>query len=431
LRVIRCFAITPAKPSWDARFSCSGGCVCGPVGEYFLLTLAAQLMTLPVIVYHFHRFSLVALIANPIILPVQPALMVLGGMSLLCGLVDLSIGKLLAYAVWPLAGFTIRVVEGLANTPYAEFALGSVKPALVIAFYGIILLWVYAQSRIKAGFKFVTPAFGLAVLIALTVQVWRVALAAPDGLLHVVVLDVNPGEISGEAVLIQSPQGRFVLINGGPSQNQLSNALGRRLVGSAGALDVLVVAGVEEGQIRALPGVIPRYLPENVIWAGETHANRPARYLYEALKKGNRIPLRAQEGMSLDLGEGARLNFLAVRPRGAVLLLTWQRFRMLLPIGLDFEALETLETQGSLNTVTAVLLAGNGYAPLNSPKWVQSLQPEIVLISVAARDLRGLPDDEVLLTVQDYPLLRTDENGWIELVTDGTKMWVEVERKQR
>jgi competence protein ComEC len=43
----------------------------GVVGEYFLLTLAAQLTTLPLMVYYFKRISLTALIVNPLILPVQ------------------------------------------------------------------------------------------------------------------------------------------------------------------------------------------------------------------------------------------------------------------------------------------------------------------------------------------------------------------------
>jgi competence protein ComEC len=41
----------------------------GPVGAYFLFTLAAQLLSLPVTLFHFRRFSLVAWAANPVVLP--------------------------------------------------------------------------------------------------------------------------------------------------------------------------------------------------------------------------------------------------------------------------------------------------------------------------------------------------------------------------
>jgi hypothetical protein len=41
---------------------------------------------------------------------------------------------------------------------------------------------------------------------------------------------------------------------------------------------------------------------------------------------------------------------------------------------------------------------------------------------------QGLPDREALEAVEGYELLRTDQNGWIELATDGRQMWVEVEK---
>jgi predicted membrane metal-binding protein len=45
----------------------------GPAGEHLLFTLAAQVMTLPLSLFYLQRFPLAALIANPVILPLQPA----------------------------------------------------------------------------------------------------------------------------------------------------------------------------------------------------------------------------------------------------------------------------------------------------------------------------------------------------------------------
>ena len=52
-----------------------------------------------------------------------------------------------------------------------------------------------------------------------------------------------------------------------------------------------------------------------------------------------------------------------------------------------------------------------------------------MLLSVAADDRDGLPDLETLAATEGYTLLRTDQNGWIQLSTDGYKMWIEVERE--
>jgi beta-lactamase superfamily II metal-dependent hydrolase len=124
------------------------------------------------------------------------------------------------------------------------------------------------------------------------------------------------------------------------------------------------------------------------------------------------------------------LRTLAVGPRGAVLLLEWGNFRILLPVGIDFDMLEDLQADPSLNQVTALLLADSGYAPANPPEWIEKLRPEVALLSVAAGDREGRPLPEVLEALKDYTLQRTDQNGWIELSTDGEQIWVEVERKE-
>ena len=51
----------------------------------------------------------------------------------------------------------------------------------------------------------------------------------------------------------------------------------------------------------------------------------------------------------------------------------------------------------------------------------------MVLLSAGADDPRSQPDPETLLALEGYTLLRTDRNGWIEVITDGEMMWVEVE----
>jgi beta-lactamase superfamily II metal-dependent hydrolase len=91
--------------------------------------------------------------------------------------------------------------------------------------------------------------------------------------------------------------------------------------------------------------------------------------------------------------------------------------------------LEELQADPSLAPVTALLLAESGYAPANPPGWIERLQPQVVLLSVAAGDREGRPDQQVLQAVQGRTLLRTDQNGWVELSTDGERLWVEVERK--
>ena len=73
------------------------------VNEYFTLTLAAQLTTIPIMAYHFKRISLISFVANPFILPAQPAVMVISGLAVFISLVSLLLGQLIAWLAWPFA----------------------------------------------------------------------------------------------------------------------------------------------------------------------------------------------------------------------------------------------------------------------------------------------------------------------------------------
>lgn len=212
----------------------------GPVGEYLLFTLAAQLTTLPLILYYFHQASYISLIANPLVLPAQPPLMILGGLATIAGLVFFPLGRFLSVFAWPWIAYTIRIVEALAQAPGAARTIAPLSPWVVLIFYLALFSLTLLGSRFKAWLsKFSvllaqtlaeerTPRLGWVaslVVALLALAVWQRFLNRPDGRLHLTVLEAG----SGEALLIQTPAGSSLLLNGGASANALSDALGRRL----------------------------------------------------------------------------------------------------------------------------------------------------------------------------------------------------------
>jgi competence protein ComEC len=247
----------------------------------------------------------------------------------------------------------------------------------------------------------------------------------PDQRLHITFLDVG----SADAVLIKTPTGKHILVNGGPSVTTLADELGRRLPAFNRKLDWLIVAGTAEEDVAALPRVIERYPPDAVLWSGNTQASFSSGALNEYLAVSDINVLSAEPEQVLELGDGAALRVLTVGPRGAVLLVEWKNFRTLLPVGMSFEALDELRNGADVGPVSVLSLADAGYAASNPPEWIANLNPELVLLSVSAADENGMPDSTVLDSIKDYQLLRTDQNGWVEITTDGDRMWVNVERK--
>ncbi len=400
--------------------------------EFVLLTLAAQVTTIPIMAYHFKRISLVSFIANPFVLPVQPAVMIIGGLAVLLSLIWFPLGQVAAWVAWPFVVYTIRMVEVFDRVPHGTLFLGDFSIWFVILVYAALFSVTFGGDRLKEWFQSmkrdqvkVPVGTGLIILTLALLLIWRAAVAIPDKFLHVTFLDVG----SADAVLIKTPTGKSVLINGGPSVTTLSDQLGRRLPTFNRKLDWLIVAGTDENDVAALPRVIERYPPDAVLWSGNTQASFSSGVLNEYLSVSDIAVTNAEPEQVLELGDGASLRILTTGPRGAILLIEWNNFRALLPIGMSFEALDELHNGASIGPVNVLALADSGYAASNPPEWITNLNPELVLLSVSAADENGMPDSEVLESVKGYDLLRTDQNGWIEVTTDGKQMWVNVERK--
>lgn len=401
------------------------------VNENIVLTFAAQLTTIPIMIYHFNRISFISFIVNPFILPVQPAVMIIGGISVLISLIMYPIGQLMAWFAWAFSAYTIRIVEFFDTVPNGVMTISDSASQWALLTYFPLLFLTFNWSAIKKRFLASSSSLRAAVLtiaFAFTfvcmVIFWRSSATAGDGSLHIVFLDVG----SADAVLIQTPEGRNILINGGASVTELSDELGRRLPFFSPKLDWLIIASPQEHQLAALPRIVERYPPENVLWSGNLQASFSAQTL-DAYFAEEGVPVtRAEAGQKLQTGENAFIEIQAEGSRGSVLLIQYQNFRALLPIGIDESTYEILEFGNAIGDVDVLLLADSGYAPSNPADLFENLTPQLVVLSVAAGDPSGLPSQEVLDSLEGFSLLRTDRNGWIDVSTDGFEMQVVVER---
>jgi competence protein ComEC len=398
--------------------------------ESVTLTFAAQLTTIPIMAYHFKRISLVSFIANPFILPVQPAVMVVSGLAMIVSHVIFPLGQLIAWIAWPFPAYTIRMVELFDKVPHGTYYLGDSSIWGVTLVYIALFAVTFKASAIKNWFNSLASSLRavaltgtFSFLFICMVLLWRASATTGDGQLHITFLNVG----SATAVLIQTPQGRNVLINGGPSTSELSDELGRRLPFFSHKLDWLIVASTNEDDLSALPRVMERYPPQNVLWSGNIQASFASQTLDQYFAD-NSIPVsRAEVGQKLELGNGSFIEVQAAGPRGSVLFIQYENFRALLPIGISDGTYESIEYGNVIDSVDVLLLADSGYAPSNPPDLIENLHPRLVVLSVAAGDPNGLPAQEVLDSLKGYSMLRTDRSGWITVSTDGNEMRVEVE----
>lgn len=345
-----------------------------------LVTLAAQLTTWPIIALSMGQVSVVGLAANFAILPAQPAVMGLGGLTAAVGAAWPAAGRVAGAVAWLPLAYTVHVVEAFAGLPYAS-APFEPSPALVAAYYaglGVIargagrrwmtgcVAWVSRWPRPTAGTgsdaagvdtgaagvvgndasvmsaampagaaagigaatldpatgaswgadppvatqpspRRLTPAVAIAPLAVACALVWSAVRAQADGLLHLYQLDVG----QGDAVLVVTPNGRRMLVDGGPDPRAVLDGLGRHLPPWDRRLDVVVLTHPDLDHVGGLPAVLERYdvgwildpdlpaeSPDAAFWAAVRQAE-PARVVRAAA--GGRIALDPAAGVVADV----------------------------------------------------------------------------------------------------------------------------------
>lgn len=395
-----------------------------PVSEFFLFTLAAQLTTLPVMIYHFHSYSVSTFLANPAILPVQPPIMIVGGLGLILGLIWLPLGQAAAPLVFPFVLYTIRVVEWFSRLPIRGGAVGEISSLWIFGFYGFLVLLTFGWELLYLLREGLKPAAAGSALAITAVILWRGFFSAPDGLVHLTLLDVG----TGSAILLESPTGQRALINGGPSTKRLSDHLGRRLPPFQRDLDLLLIASPLSSDLDALGGVLPRFLPQQVVWLGNHDLCWEGENLRLTLEEEQIPVIHGKEGQTLLFSDGLQIEILSVNSRGGTLLIHYGNFQALFPFGINQEDRQEWGQGRELGEINVYYLADNGYQSSNPPEWIRNLRPELLLLSVGLKDSRGLPDRGLLDRLGGYSLLRTDQNGTISLLTDGHKLWIRVDR---
>ncbi len=413
--------------------------VVGLINEALIVTLAAQITTIPIILYYFGRLSLVTLLTNFLILPVQSWVMIWGGIATLLGLVVRPLGQVVGWVAWVFLTYTIEMVRLTARVPFASVPV-KMESWMVWGYYAFLvgLTWWLAQSRERRSelwSKFnsrieAKVLVGAAViLLVLAFSVWR---SLPDGRLHVVFLDVG----QGDAIFIQTPSGKQVLVDGGPSETAVLSQLGRQMPFWDRTLDVVVLTHPDSDHVTGLVPVLERYQVDTVIFRDQEHASDVYEYWLQLLGAEGATVYQGEAGLHLRLDEG--LEMVVLHP-GAELLedannnsvvtrLIYGQVTVLLPGDIEAQVEQQLVAEGATLVSTVLKAAHHGSCSSTTEEFLQAVDPEVVVISVGAENRFGHPCAEVLERLDGFPAYRTDEQGAIEVITDGIQVWVETER---
>ncbi|MFQ5342145.1 MAG: DNA internalization-related competence protein ComEC/Rec2 [Anaerolineae bacterium] len=415
------------------------------LNEALIVTLAAQVATIPIMVYYFHKVSAVGLVANFLILPVQPAVMILGGIATLAGLIALPVGQVLAWVALPFPLYTIRVVEQVARLPYASVDVGRVSQGWAWGYYtllaGVVFVAQQDADERQTLWRAVTDRLPTKVVLAglslVAVVAWMGTAATPDGQLHVVFFDVG----QGDAIFIQTPGGHQAVIDGGPSPAVMADAVGRRMPFWDRSIDLVILTHANEDHLAGLIPILERYRVDHAIEPGYPQSTAPYFKWRDVLHEKGIDTQFARAGMDIHLGDGVWLAVLnPPQPllqgteaddnnNGVVVRLTYGETSFILTGDIEAEVEGRLAARSRVQA-QVLKLAHHGSDSSTTPAFLAAVHPWVAVISVGADNRFGHPSDEVVARVAEagVPIFRTDEHGDIEFISDGRRLWVHTER---
>ncbi|MEO5949503.1 MAG: ComEC/Rec2 family competence protein [Candidatus Saccharimonas sp.] len=119
------------------------------MAQLFIETSSAQLVTLPIITAVFGQLSIIALLANLLILPLIPLAMLLTFIAGLAGFVVPALQSITAWPAQELLSLIVRVVEWCASLPGAQIQWQA-SVAIVIAAYSVLIAaCFYMKWRVR------------------------------------------------------------------------------------------------------------------------------------------------------------------------------------------------------------------------------------------------------------------------------------------
>lgn len=263
----------------------------------------------------------------------------------------------------------------------------------------------------------------LLVLLCVVALEWR---ALPNGKLRLSVLDVG----QGDAIFIETPSGKQILMDAGPDFSVLPQ-LAERMPKTDRSIDLLILSHPHLDHLAAFPEIIRRYEIGAVLLAGMQYpGERYAEMLDEMAKR--RIPIIvADPAKDLDMGDGVVLDVLWPKPiyfgkqandddvnnTSVALRVLYKDQSVVLTGDMEEEEESKILRSGADVRGTVLKVAHHGSKTSTSTGFLLAVRPQLAIISAGRDNKFRHPSVEILDRLKHFhiPVRITKDDGSIDL----------------
>ncbi|HLC20640.1 MAG TPA: DNA internalization-related competence protein ComEC/Rec2, partial [Candidatus Methylomirabilis sp.] len=387
-----------------------------------VLSVAAFVGTAPILASTFNRISPVGILANLVVVPLSG---LLTGLGMLFALLAVAIPwslDLFGALVGLLIDLLVGVAGWFARLPLASVRLFSPSAPMIVCYYLAVVAWAAASGRRWLWWIAVSAALALVILVGA-----RLASIHQFNGVRMTVLDVR----QGDAVLLELPGGRTILIDGGGLFDDRFD-IGEQVVVPfllskwIGRLDLVVLSHPHPDHLNGLMAVL-RHFRVGQVWDGGQRVASTTYLWFEEVLRDKRIPHKIYEaGQNTSefdpvqiavlhppkplLRGSPRGRFSDVNSNSLVLAVRYGNVTFLLPGDIEDEAERLLLERGADLQAQVLKVPHHGGRTSSGPAFLQRVRPTVAVVSAGYRNRFRHPHQETLerYRANGIDLFRTD-----------------------
>jgi len=263
----------------------------------------------------------------------------------------------------------------------------------------------------------------LFIFTALAVVTIWLSVFTTDSDLHVIACDVG----QGDAILIQEKSNQ-ILIDGGPNSKVL-DCLGNYMPFWDKQIELIILTHPQADHYTGLIDVFKNYNVSNFGQYNTKSVSQSYQVLEKVVGSKEVQGIILHQGMVIRLGmiyldilyppEGA--NNKNVNNDGVVSLLRYGQFEAVLMADVEDFVSNQLSSYSEIQNLDYIKVNHHGSKNGLTERLISAVKPKVAVISVG-KNSYGHPDPIIIemLKNADVKILRTDELGNVELITNGT-----------
>lgn len=246
--------------------------------------------------------------------------------------------------------------------------------------------------------------------------------------LRLTVCDVG----QGDAILIQTPSGQDILIDGGPDLKVL-DCLGRHLGFDDKELDLVILTHPHSDHVAGLVEVLRRYQVKKVLLTGVKFYDPGYEEFMKIISAKNIPQITAQAGENFEFGSELSLKIVYplislenkevknLNDSSIVGRLVYKQNSFLLTGDLDSDGEAALLASGQDLSAQVLKVGHHGSVYSSSLEFLEAVKASWAAISVGKDNKFGHPSSRIVYRLEraGAQVFRTDEHGDVEFVSDG------------